>query len=140
MTGEDGSHTADPDVHLRIDRPEGVDQGAVVRHEAIPVVREVAGVGVVESQVDHRYVGLEIECRSILLRLHVGIVSVPEEGRPAVTEVSHLIPLAEELTENGGVGLRCRILQPVPVGDRVADAGDSDALSRERGHKRQEAP
>ena len=140
MTGEDGSHTADPDVHLRIDRPEGVDQGAVVRHEAIPVMREVSGVGVVESQVDHRHVGLESECRSILLRLHVGIVPVPEEGGSAVTEVSHLIPLAEELTEDGGVGLRRRILQPVTVGDRVADAGDPDALRRERGHQRQEAP
>ena len=122
MTMENGRHQTNPDLRLRIGHAERVDECAVVANELVAVVRPVAWIGVIESEVDHDEVGLEIHRLSELRQLHVGPVAVIEQGGSRVSEVNHFVAVAQQLLQHYGIGCVLTIAQAIAVGDAVAYA------------------
>ena len=55
----DRRRTGDEDTHPRGDGAQCIDQMAVVGDELIPIVGPVAGVGIVDPEVDHSDIGAE---------------------------------------------------------------------------------
>ena len=68
-------HPANPYFTFRIYFPERFDQGEIVRDEVIPIVRPVARIGVVESEMDNNQVACKIESCPVFLLFAVRTVS-----------------------------------------------------------------
>ena len=96
MAMEDGCHRANPDFRLRIHGSKRVDQGAIVADEVVAVVRPVARVGVVQSEVDNHPVGLEIESFPIFINFRVGPMTAVEQRRTRVAEVPNVVLVAQQ--------------------------------------------
>ena len=120
MTMEDGRHQTNPDFCLWIGHAERVDERAIVTNELVAVVRPVARIGVVESEVDHDEVGLEIHRLSELRQLHIGPVAVIEQGGSRVSEVNHFVAVAQQLLQHYGIGCVLTVAQAIAEGDAVA--------------------
>lgn len=61
MAVGDRRQAADPYFTLRVRLPESIDQGQIILREVIPVIRPVARIGVVQSEVDDDPVGGKVE-------------------------------------------------------------------------------
>ena len=61
MAVGDRRQAADPDFTLRVRLSESIDQGQIILREVIPVIRPVARIGVVQSEVDDDPVGGKVE-------------------------------------------------------------------------------
>ena len=110
---EDGRQAAHPHADRGIDGAKRVDQGAVVPDKIIAILRPVARVGIVESQVHDNPVRTKGQRGAKLLHLHVGAVAAPQERRPGMTEVAHFKLRAKQAPQ------LCRIGQAVTAGDAV---------------------
>lgn len=75
VTVGDRRQAADPYFTLRVRLPESIDQGQIIFREVIPVIRPVARVGVVQSEMDDDPVGGKVEGGLAFLLLIVGTVS-----------------------------------------------------------------
>ena len=128
MTMEDGCHQANPDASLRIGHAEGVDECAVVADELIAVVRPVARVGVVESEMNHHEVGLEVESLSEFRQLRVGPMAMTEQCGSRVAEVLHLVLRTQQLLQHHGIGRVLTVAQSVAIGHAVAHASHAEYM------------
>ena len=97
MAVEDGRHRANPDFRLRIHGAKRVDQSAIVADEVVAVVRPVARVGVVQSEVDNHPIGLEIKGFLIFVNLRVGPMTAVEQRRTRVAEVPNVVLVAQQV-------------------------------------------
>ena len=63
----------------------------VVGNELIPIVRPVAGVGIIDPEVDHSYVGSIVQRSLVLLLLDIGAMTTGQKCSPRLPKVAHLI-------------------------------------------------
>ena len=56
---KDGRHQAYPYFGIGVGHTEGINQGMVVGHEVVAMLRPIAWVGIVEAKVDYHHVGFE---------------------------------------------------------------------------------
>lgn len=75
MTMKDWGHTANVNVHLRIDLTQRIDDGKVVGYELVAIVGPVTWVGIVEPEVYDSFVGYKGKSISPCLLLCVGSMS-----------------------------------------------------------------
>ena len=120
---EDGRHQANPNLCLRIRHTERVDERTIIADELIAVVRPVARVGIVQSQMNDDEVGFEVHSLSELRQLRIGPVAVTEQGGSRVAKVSDVEALAQQLLKHHGIGCVLTVAQAIAIGDAIAHAG-----------------
>ena len=74
--------------------------------------------------MDDDEVGLEVDGLTVFGQFHVGVVAVRQEGGAAVSEVAHVIVLAQHFLQADGVGFMVAVGQTGTVGHTVAHAGN----------------
>ena len=123
MAMEDGRHQANPNPCLRIRHAERVDERTIIADELIAVVRPVARVGIVQSQMNDDEVGFEVHSLPELRQLRIRPVAVTEQGGSRVAKVSDVEALAQQLLKHNGIGGVLTVAQAVAIGDAIAHAG-----------------
>ena len=133
MTMEDGCHQAYPDFRLRIGYAERVDECTVVTDEFIAVIRPVARIGVVQSEVDNHPVGLEVKGLPIFRQLPVWLMTMPKQRCTGMAEVLDFILIAQQLLQDDRIGGMLTVVQSVAICHAVTNTGNTQlALCRHR--------
>jgi len=77
----------------------GFNEPQVIGNKRVTVVGPVARVGIVQSQMDHHHIGVEIERPGIFGSQHIRTVSLGEKRGPTVTEVPHHILFTQQFLQ-----------------------------------------
>ena len=125
---ENRCHLADEYACFRVHGEERVDESMVVGDEFFFPVGPVARVGVVQSEMNHYPVRLEVKSLTEFLRVDVGAVALVEQRSARMSEVPDLETVAQHLLQTYGVCCVFTVFQSIAIGDAVADAGHSYCL------------
>lgn len=129
---KDGRHQTYPYFGFGVGHTEGVNQGMVVGHEVVAMLRPVAWVGIVEAKVDYHHVGFEGQGVFELGQLHVGVMPFVEQRGATVPKVAHIVAVDQHLLQAHRVGLRFTVGQFVAKCHTVAHTGHLDGRAAEQ--------
>ena len=126
VSAADGRHPGDEEPRLGIDTPETVDEREVIPHEFVPEMRPVPRVRVIDSQMDYDDVTRERHRLAELLLLKIRTMAVTQERRARFAEVPHLVSVAQQRLQLRRIAFLFPVIEPHPVRDAVAHAGNLD--------------
>lgn len=107
---------------LGVGTPEAVYQGQVVGRESVLQVRPVAGIGVVDAQVDDHDIPGKVHGLPELFLPHVRPVPLPQQRGAALAKIPHLVSGAQQTLKPRGIALLHPVIQLHPVSDAVTHA------------------
>ena len=118
MTVRKRSHPGNQETSLRIHLAERLHQCTIITDEFIPIVRPVAWVGIVDTQMNHH--DISGKCQRILVFLLLGIrtMSLVQQGRSRLTEITYFVLVAQHLLESH----RISVLFPFRHTGSICDA------------------
>lgn len=126
MPVHDGSHKAYPYPGGRIGLPVIINQRFVVRNEFFGIIGPVAGVGIIQAEVDNNEVCLVLQRLTVFGECGVRPVAMVKKSSPIVTEVPHLESTAKQCLKLCGIRIVIPVPNAVSVGDAVSYTGHLD--------------
>ena len=128
MTVRQRSHASNEEAHLRIRLAEIVHQRTVVADKFIAVVGPVARVGIVDTQMNHHNIPCKGHRILVLLLLGVRTVSLVEQGSSRLTEIAHLVGIAQHSLQLHGIGIHFPVFHACAIGNAVAHTSHLDLV------------
>ena len=117
-----GGHLCHDETCLGVPGFQTVHEGQVIIHEFPGVMRPVAGVCVVDAQVDDHYVTCKLQGLSEFLLVKIRPVPMPEEGGPGFPEVAHQVAIPQHALQLEGICVLLPVFQFHSIGDAVTHA------------------
>ncbi|EJX08914.1 hypothetical protein EVA_02977 [gut metagenome] len=123
-------HTTNPNLRFRICHTEGIDERPIVADKLILKVGPVTRISIIEAQMDDNPVGLELQSLLKFRQFVVRTMTVAAQCRTGMSEVPHLIAVAEQRLQLHGVGMTATVCDTRAIGNAVAHAGHADGALR----------
>ena len=128
MTVGDGSHPGNEDSCFGVGCSERLDEMQVILYKKVAVIRPVSRVCIVDSEMNHHDVGSKSDGLLVFRLLHIGPVTLVEQGGSRFAEISYRVFIAKHLLQLSRIGFRFPVLERVAIGDAVACARHFDGL------------